>query len=77
MIGLNPNNFLPNVQLTTNGVTDMGCAPSNVLSMIIDGVFSSATCEIGYLSNGGVFNRYNDIPATTGNLQLASLLLGF
>jgi hypothetical protein len=77
MINLQPSIFLPSVQLTANGVTDMGCAPSNVLSLKVDGVFGGATCEIGYVSDSGIFTRYSDIAATTGNLQLASLFLGF
>lgn len=55
----------------------MGCAPSNILSLKVDGVFGGASVEIGYISDNGVFTRYSDIPVTTGNLQLANLLLAF
>lgn len=77
MINLQPSIFLPSVQLTANGVVDMGCAPSNILSLKVDGVFGGASVEIGYVSDNGAFNRYSDIPVTTGNLQLANLLLAF
>lgn len=77
MIDLQPSIFIPNKIFTTNGVTDMGCCPSNRIHLKIDGSFAGATCEVGYISDDGVFVRYNDIPAATGNLQLASLLLGF
>lgn len=76
MIGLNPNNFLPNVQLTTNGVTDLGCLPSNYVHLKIDGTFDGAACEIGYISEG-VFVKYNDVFAVKANIQIANLLLGF
>jgi hypothetical protein len=77
MINMSPNEFIPKQTFTANGTFDMGQAPSNILHLKVDGNFGGASLQIGYVASNGDFVQYNVIPTATGNMQHASLFIGF
>lgn len=77
MLNMNPSEFTPKQTFTTNGVFDMGQAPSNILHLKVDGNFAGASLQIGYVASNGDFVQYGVVPTATSNMQHASLFIGF
>lgn len=61
--------MLQQVTVTQNGTYDFGTSPTDSYSYKVDGVFGSGSVEVGYISKGGDFVRYDAVAAATAATQ--------
>jgi len=55
--------------VTQDGVADLGRCQSDSYSYKVDGTFGGGSLEVGYISTGGAFVRYDAIVAATAATQ--------
>ena len=61
--------LIQQLTVTTNGTYDLGSSPTESYSYKVDGTFGSGSVEVGYISKGGSFVRYDAIVAATAATQ--------
>lgn len=55
--------------ITANGTYPLGSSPTASYSYKVDGTFGSGSIEVGYISSGGDFVRYDAVEAATAATQ--------
>lgn len=55
--------------VTADGTYNLGTSPTDSFSYKVDGTFGSGSVEVGYISKGGAFVRYDAIAASTAASQ--------